>query len=102
MTALDIQKKIASILPKNKKAFGHFLKDALFLQLQETNKKIALFEGKYNKTFDDFKRGWARMKAAKKYSYEAEADYFDWEVLEEYKRDLMRVVHSLYRSHRGI
>ena len=72
-----------------------FFKEAFFLQLQEVNKNIALFQGKYNQAFPEFARGEKIMKASVKYSYEREADYMDWEALETYKRDLMKVVHSL-------
>ena len=73
----------------------NFVKDALFLQLQEVNKKIVLFEGKYSKQFQDFKRSWRKQRDPKKYSYETESDFFDWEVLEEQKRDIMSVLQSL-------
>lgn len=95
MTVLGIQKKMAAVLPKGTRSFGVFVKDALLLYLQETNKKIAVFEGKYNKSFQEFKKEWTKRKNAKRYSYEIESDHLDWEALEAYKRDLMRVLHSL-------
>jgi menaquinone-dependent protoporphyrinogen IX oxidase len=69
------------------------MKQALILQLQETSRKIALFEGKYNKEFQEFRR--IRAKSPKKRSYELESDYLDWEALEDYKQELMRTIHSL-------
>ncbi|TSC78876.1 MAG: hypothetical protein G01um101433_66 [Parcubacteria group bacterium Gr01-1014_33] len=95
MTTVEIEKKIARLYPQGKKSMQSFVKEALFLQLQEVNKKIALFEGKYNKQFEEFKRNWAKQKGSKKYSYEIESDFFDWEVLEEQKRDIMNVLQSL-------
>lgn len=95
MTTLEIQKKIAPILSKGDGSFKGFVKEALVLRLQETSKKIAVFEGKYNKGFFEFKRAWLRAKPKQKHSYDMESDYIDWEALEEYKRDLMRVIHSL-------
>lgn len=94
MTTLELQKKIAPILPKGESLAG-FMKNALLLQLQEVNKKIAVFEGKYNKEFQQFKTNRPKLKKIKKYSYEIEGDYMDWEALEDYKRDLMRVAHSI-------
>lgn len=95
MTITTLEKKIAPILPRGEKTLQRFVKDALFLQLQEVSKKIALFEGKYNSTFDVFERKWEKMPRAKKNAYEAESDYLDWEALEEHKRTLMRVIHSM-------
>lgn len=95
MKVLDIQKKIAPVLPKGAKSFHRFFKEALVLKLQETNQKIAVFEGKYNKGFREFARDWAKRKNAKKHAYELESDHFDWEALEQYKRDLMQVIYSL-------
>ena len=94
MTVLDIKKKFAPILPKGEKSVQRFLKEALLWRLQETNEKIALLEAAYNQSFDEFKKSWKKMKNSKRYSYKAESDYLDWEALEEYKRDLMNVMHS--------
>ncbi len=85
-----IEKKIAPILPRGEKTLTRFVKDALFLQLQEISKKIALFEGKYNGTFGEFELKRKRMPRLQKTSYETESDYLDWEALEDYKRALMR------------
>ena len=71
------------------------MKDALLLQLQEVSRKIAAFEGKYNEGFGDFRKSWSQRKDMKKYSHDLESDYMDWEALELYKRELMRVIHSL-------
>lgn len=95
MTTAVLQKKLSSLLPKGEKSLQGFVKEALILRLQETNKKIALFEGKYNKNFAEFKNMFERMRGAKKYSYDLEKDFLDWEALEMYKRELMRVLHLL-------
>lgn len=95
MKVLDIQKKITPVLPKGERSLYRFFKEALILKLQEVNQKIAVFEGKYNKGFREFVRDWTKRKNAKRYAYELESDYLDWEALEQYKRDLMRVIHSL-------
>jgi len=95
MTTTALQKKLSTLLPKGEKSLQGFVKEALLLRLQEANKKIALFEGTYNKNFAEFKRALGQIKGAKKYSYELESDYLDWEALEMYKRELMRVLHSL-------
>ncbi len=94
-TTATIEKKIASILPKGEKTLKRFVKDALFLQLQDINKKIALFEGKYNCGFSEFERARRKMARGKKHVYEQEGDYMDWEALEDHKRTIMSVIHSL-------
>lgn len=71
------------------------MKDALLLQLQEVSKKIVVFEAQYNTSFLEFKQHQPKMSAAQRYSYENESNYLDWEALESYKLDLMRVIHSL-------
>ncbi|MBI2122036.1 MAG: hypothetical protein HYT98_02835 [Candidatus Sungbacteria bacterium] len=95
MITTVLQKKLLTILPPGKKSLQGFIKEALILRLQETSQKIALFEGKYNKNFAEFRQTFKKAKGAKKYSYGSESDYMDWEALEMYKRELMRVLHSL-------
>lgn len=94
MNALKFKKKIAHLLPKGEESFDEFIKEALLLKLQDVNKKIALFEGKYNRNFLEFVKEWRTRKQTDKFSYEHESDYLDWEALEEYKRDLMRVIST--------
>lgn len=95
MTTVSIQRKIAHLLPGQQMTLQELLRQALLLQLQETNKKIALFEGKYNKEFPGFRKDWAKTKRGKRFSYDIESDYLDWEALDEYKKELMQAVHSL-------
>ena len=95
MTIVEIQKKIASILPNKPEPFKSFLKDSLLLQLQEINKKIAVFEGKYNKDFKMFQDYWNNLSDSKKFAYEVESDYLDWEALASYKQELMKIIYSL-------
>lgn len=95
MATATIEKKIAPILPRGERTLTRFVKDALFLQLQEISKKIALFEGKHNGSFADFEQKWKKMPRLQKKSYETESDYMDWEALEDHKRALMQVIHSL-------
>lgn len=95
MTTATLQRKLSSLLPKGEKSIQGFVKESLIFRLQEVNKKIALFEGKYNLNFASFKQMWTKSSGKKKYSYEMESDYIDWEALEDYKRELMRVIHSL-------
>ena len=95
MTLMTLEKKIAPLLPRGKKTLERFVKEALLLQLQDVSKKIAVFEARYNKNFQEFKHDWMKTKSAHRYSYQSESDYMDWEALETHKRDLMRVMHSL-------
>ena len=95
MTIAELQKKISPLLPKGKQPFKNFIREALVLKLQGINQKIAVFEGKYNKNFQQFRNEWQKTRSAKRYDYETEGDYVDWEALEEYKHDLMRTAHSL-------
>ncbi|MEK7542030.1 MAG: hypothetical protein AAB533_04230 [Patescibacteria group bacterium] len=89
-----IERKIAPVLPRGNEPLKRFVKDALFLQLQDVNKKIALFEGKYNHGFQEFERMWKKAARVKKHAYETEGDYMDWEALEDHKRMIMGVIHS--------
>lgn len=45
MTIAAIEKKIAPILPRGEKTLKRFVKDALFLQLQEVSKKSLHLRG---------------------------------------------------------
>ena len=94
MTIVALEKKIRPLIPKGMTLQG-FLKGSLILQLQEVNKKIAVFEGAYNKAFLEFSREWQKAKEPLRSAYETEGDYMDWEALETYKRDLMTTIHSL-------
>ena len=94
MTTLRLEKILAPILPKGKN-LQHFMKDALVLQLQDTSRKIAVFEAKHNQTFLEFEKKWDKSDDPARYSYEIESDYLDWEALEQYKRQLMKVIQSL-------
>lgn len=95
MTAIELQQKIAPLLPRGKTQMKHFVKNALLLQLQDVNRKIAVFEAKYNQSFAEFERAWKKKGAAARFIYEQESDYLDWQALETYKRDLMQSSHSL-------
>lgn len=95
MTTLELQKKIAPLLPKGEQSLKGFVRNALLLQLQEVSRKIAVFEGGFNKSFSEFKRSWLKMGVSKRHSYKMESDYLDWEALEQHKRDLMRIISSL-------
>ena len=95
MTLLALEKKISPLLPRGKKTLERFVKDALLLQLQDVSKKIAVFEARYNKSFQEFRHDWVKTKSTQRYSYQGESDSMDWEALETHKRDLMRVMHSL-------
>lgn len=95
MTTATIEKKIAPILPRGEKTLKRFIKDALFLQLQEVSKKIALFEGKYNVSLSGFERKRKKMPRSQKNSYEIEGDFMDWEALEDHKRAIMRAIHAM-------
>ena len=95
MTITALRQKIAPVLPKGSQTLEHFVKNALLLQLQETSREIAVFEARYNKNFTEWKRERTKQKNESRYAYTIESDYLDWEALEVYKHDLMRVIHSL-------
>ena len=87
MTTTALQKKLSSLLPDGETSFEEFAKQALLLQLQEVNRKIAVFEGRYNQEFREFEKSWKQMKKKQRFSYIVESDYFDWQALDEYKRN---------------
>ena len=91
MTTTALQKKLSSLLPDGETSFEEFAKQALLLQLQEVNRKIAVFEGRYNQEFREFEKSWKQMKKKEKFSHHVESDYFDWEALDAYKRKLLEL-----------
>ena len=95
MTNATLQKKLSSLLPNAEISLEKLAKQALLSQLQEINRKMALFEGRYNQEFKEFEKSWKHMKKGERFSYEIENDYIDWEALDAYKRELMKAIHSL-------
>ncbi|TSC76787.1 MAG: hypothetical protein G01um101429_1116 [Parcubacteria group bacterium Gr01-1014_29] len=95
MTNATLQKKLSSLLPGAEISLEKLAKQALLSQLQEVNRKMAIFEGRYNQEFKEFEKFWKQMKKSEKFSYEVENDHIDWEALDEYKRELMKAIHSL-------
>jgi len=51
--------------------------------LEECNRGILKYESKYGMTFEEFKDLWDKSEIKDKYSTEVEADYIEWEALEE-------------------
>lgn len=95
MTTATLQKKMEELLPGGKSSYEELAKQVLFSQLQEISRKIAVFEGKYNQGFEEFKKSWKQKNRKEKFSYDTESDYQDWEALDEYKRELMQALHVL-------
>ena len=95
MTNTTLQKKLSSLLPGAEISLEELAKQALLSQLQEVNRKIAVFEGRYNQEFKEFARSWKHMKKKQKFTHNIESAYIDWEALDGYKRELMKAIHSL-------
>ena len=95
MTNAALQKKLSNLFPGADMSVQELAKQALLLQLQEVNRKMAEFEGRYNQEFVEFAKSWKHKNKQEKHSYSMENDYLDWEALEEYKRELMKAIHSL-------
>ena len=95
MTNATLQKKLSSLLPDAEISLEELAKQALLSQLQEVSRKMAVFEGKYNQEFKDFEKSWKKMEKKEKFSHGIENDYIEWEALDEYKRELMKAIHSL-------
>lgn len=95
MTNATLQKKLSSLLPDTEISLEELAKQALLLQLQEVSRKMAVFEGRYNQEFKEFARSWKQMEKKQKFTHHIEGDYIDWEALDEYKRELMKAIHSL-------
>ena len=55
------------------------IKNKFLFMLKECEEFIYQFEAKYGMEFKEFKNNWIRNKIRKKYSYEIEKDYMEWE-----------------------
>lgn len=60
-------------------AFSMTVKDVIEHRLEKIDREIVKFGNKYGKSFDAFKREWAKRKD--KFSYKIEKDYIEWEGL---------------------
>ena len=57
------------------------LKDAVSHRLEIIESEIKKLESKYHVTFPEFKSKWEKDEIEKKYSYDVEKDYWEWEGL---------------------
>ena len=95
MTNITLQKKLSSLFPGAEISLKELAKQALLSRLQEVNRNMAVFEGRYNQEFREFEKSWKQMKKSERFSHGVENDYIDWEALDGYKRELMKTIHSL-------
>ena len=63
--------------------------------LEKYTKEILKFEEKYGDSFREFEKMWNKGKIEKKYSYEVESDFVDWEMLEMEKKELLSALYRL-------
>ncbi len=63
--------------------------------------QILKFEEKYGISFIEFERLWDSGQIEKKYSYEVESDFIDWEMLEGEKGELLKLIADLKIYKRG-
>lgn len=63
--------------------------------------QILKFEEKYGVSFIEFEKLWDDGQIEKKYSYEVESDFIDWEMLEGEKGELLKLIANLKIHKRG-
>jgi len=69
-----------------KEKLNEILKDAITSRLEKYSVEILRFEEKYGVSFKEFDEMWEDGKIKDKHSYDVEADYIDWEMLEMEKK----------------
>ena len=67
--------------PRAEVALHVALKDVVVHRLEIVECDIKKMETKYHVTFPEFKRKWEEGQIEKKYSYDVEKDYWEWEGL---------------------
>jgi hypothetical protein len=72
----------------------------IFLQgviatLERYSRDILLFEEKYGCSFREFEQLWDAGRIAEPHSHTVESDFIDWEMLENEKRTLLRLVTQI-------
>jgi hypothetical protein len=70
-------------------------KDLVRLKLKEVEQQIADFKKRYKMDFEKFKRAWEAGKISKKYSYEVEKDYWEWEAAVSDQNRLRQMIEQL-------
>ncbi len=70
-------------------------KDLLRLKLKETENQIADFEKRYKMPFEKFKKAWEKGQIAKKFSYEVEKNYWEWEAAVTDQKRLRQMLEQL-------
>jgi hypothetical protein len=70
-------------------------KDLVRLKLKETEEEIVNFENRYKMAFEKFKKAWEKGQIPKKYSYEVEKDYWEWEAAISDQKRLRQMLEQL-------
>lgn len=70
--------------------------------LVKYSREILRFEEKYGVSFPEYERLWDEGKIEAKYSYEVEADFIDWEMLEMEKKELLKVLAKLKEKRESV
>lgn len=83
------------------KKLDEILLAAIETILENYTKQILKFEEKYGVLFTEFERLWDSGQIEKKYSYEVESDFIDWEMLEGEKSELLKLIANLKGYKRG-
>jgi len=78
--------------PRLEVAIKMTLKDAAKYRLNEINKSIKKFSGKYRIDFSNFEKSWKEGKIKDKFPYNIEKDYLEWDSLITRKNKLERIL----------
>lgn len=87
---------ISSVGKENlEKKLGELLRATIENLAENYSLQILKFEEKYGVSFIEFERLWDGGQIEKKYSYEVESDFMDWEMLEGEKGELLKLIANL-------
>jgi hypothetical protein len=81
--------------------FEELLLGAIETKLENYTRQILKFEEKHGLSFTAFERLWESEVPEKKYSYDVEFDFIDWEMLEGEKADLLKLIADCKGHKRG-
>jgi hypothetical protein len=73
-------------------ALHHATKDLIELKLREAQERLKIFAERYGMPFEEFQKAWENDQIDKKYSYEVEKDYWEWEAAQ---TDIIRLREML-------
>lgn len=69
--------------------------DAVRLRLHDVADRLAGFEARHGRTFDQFAADWDAGRQADRFSHRVERDFMEWEALTTERRELLELIREL-------